>query len=60
MSINANVENLKKWVNLQINKVTNLDVAGDKKGSALQTAKAHKEGYIEALTAVREMLQQIK
>lgn len=55
--INGNIAKLVHYIDTEIIKVSNLDVSSDKKGSALQTAKAKKEGYLEGLRNVRKVIQ---
>ena len=45
------------YVMAQIKKVSELDVKADNKGIKLQIARAHKEGYVEALRNVEEVLR---
>jgi hypothetical protein len=48
---------LYKYVTTQIKKVSDYDVTLDKKGVALQQARSHKEGYLEALNNVAEVIR---
>ena len=55
--INGNVAKLVHYIDTEISKVSALDETIDKKGSALQTAKAKKAGYLEGLRNVRKVIQ---
>jgi hypothetical protein len=55
--INGNIAKLVHYIDSEISKVTALDAGADKKGSAAQTAKAKKEGYLEGLRNVRKVIQ---
>jgi|TARA_R110001592_G_scaffold139093_4_gene358852 hypothetical protein len=55
------INQLMNYINTQIKAVSLLDETANKKGSALQTAKAHKKGYLEGLNNVRTlMVEQFK
>lgn len=53
-----NEKQLFKYIAEQIKSVTLHDEKAGKKGAALQQAKAHKEGYLEALNNVKAVMQQ--
>lgn len=46
-----------KYVTSQIKKVSDFDETMGKKGIALQQSRSHKEGYLEALHNVAEVLR---
>tara|TARA_R110000765_G_scaffold372134_1_gene462520 strand:+ start:855 stop:1034 length:180 start_codon:yes stop_codon:yes gene_type:complete len=56
MSTKASIPNLKQYVSSQIGKINATPLPADLKGSNLQTAKAHKAGYLEALMNIQNML----
>jgi hypothetical protein len=53
-----NEKQLFKYVSNQIQSVTMHDEKEGKRGAALQQAKSHKEGYIEALNNILAVMQQ--
>lgn len=55
--INGNVAKLVHYIDKEISKVSALNAGQDLKGSAAQTAKAKKEGYLEGLRNVRKVIQ---
>lgn len=55
------INQLMNYINTQMKEVSLMDETANKKGSALQTAKAHKAGYLEGLNNVRiVMVEQFK
>jgi len=50
------IKQLMTYINGQIQQVSMLDETAGKKGSALQTAKAHKAGYLEGLNNIRALM----
>ncbi len=54
--MNGNVKNLLLYIDGEIKKVSGFDEKAGLKGSALQTAKAKKEGYLEGLNNVKKAI----
>tara|TARA_R110001592_G_scaffold217534_3_gene471426 strand:+ start:243 stop:428 length:186 start_codon:yes stop_codon:yes gene_type:complete len=55
--MNGNVKKLLLYVEGEINKVSNFNAGASLKGSAAQTAKAKKEGYLEGLRNVQKLIR---
>tara|TARA_R110001592_G_scaffold176353_1_gene415885 strand:+ start:847 stop:1026 length:180 start_codon:yes stop_codon:yes gene_type:complete len=54
--MDTKINQLMQYINTQIKQVSLLDETSNKKGSTLQTAKAHKQGYLEGLHNVRSLM----